>query len=110
VQKYQLLRAQAQSPGDGLRPLPPTERDRDRPVGEAGPEPLFEEHRSVGAAVAAGDDLEEVAVGILEVHASTTVVVIDRALGGAAGVGPVIEALIDDAAEDFVELGSRSSA
>jgi hypothetical protein len=55
-------------------------------------------------AVGTGDDLEEVAVGILEVHAAATVVVVDLAGLCLARVGPVFQPPLTDAPEDVVEV------
>ena len=56
------------------------------------------------ASVRRGDDLEEVAARILEVHAAAAVVMVDLALLLLRRVGPVVEAALFDAAEDLVEL------
>src|SRR5205807_1539008 len=54
--------------------------------------------------VRAGDDLEQVAVGVSEVHAATTVVVVDLARSAERRVGPVVEPPLGDPTEDLVEL------
>src|SRR5215510_11117438 len=59
---------------------------------------------SPAAAVRAGQKLEQVTVGVLEVHAATPVVVVDLAPSGLAGVGPVVEMSGAHAGEDVVEL------
>ena len=56
------------------------------------------------AAVRAGDDLEEVTVGIFEVNAAAAVIAVDFASAVLAGVGPVLQASLADAAEDRVEI------
>src|SRR5207245_4429477 len=56
------------------------------------------------AAVRPGDDLEEVAARILEVHAAAAVVAVDLALPLLLRVGPVVETALLDAPEDLVEL------
>src|SRR5262245_52952990 len=59
---------------------------------------------SPATAVRASQKLEQVAVGILEVHAAPAVIVVDLAAPGLAGVGPVVELSGADAAEDVVEV------
>src|SRR6185437_16351944 len=54
------------------------------------------------AAVRTGDDLEQVPVGIGEVHAPSAVVVVDLPGTRLHRIGPVIEALLADAAVDLV--------
>jgi len=51
------------------------------------------------AAVGPGDDLQQVAVGVFEVHAAAAVAVVDRPALGLAGIGPVGQLLVADAAE-----------
>ena len=51
------------------------------------------------------NDLQQVTVGIFEVHAAAAVVVVDLASTGLAGVSPVVETARTDAAEDLIELG-----
>ena len=54
--------------------------------------------------VRAGDDLQEVAVGVLEVHPAATVVVVDLTPVCEPRIGPVILVASLDAAKDLVEL------
>src|SRR5207253_10438304 len=56
------------------------------------------------AAVGAGDDLEEMTVGVAEVDPTAPVVVIDLARPHLAGVGPVVQPPLFDTAEDRVEV------
>src|SRR2546423_9836787 len=56
------------------------------------------------AAVGAGEELEQVAVGVLEVDAAAAVPAIDHAGLAPAGVGPVRQVLLADPAEGGVEL------
>jgi hypothetical protein len=56
------------------------------------------------AAVGASNDLEEVAIGIFEVHASAPIVAVDFTLPGLARVGPVTEPAVSDASEDGLEI------
>src|SRR6266699_755726 len=56
------------------------------------------------AAVGAGEELEQVAVGVLEVHAAATVPAVDRAALGPPRIGPVRQVLFADPAEGGVEL------
>ena len=58
----------------------------------------------LAAAVGAGEDLEEVAVGVLEIDASAAVVPADFAGAFSVWIGPVLEPSIADAAEDLVEV------
>src|SRR4051794_7019360 len=55
-------------------------------------------------AVGAGEELEEVAVGVLEVDAPPAVLVVDLAQAAAHRIGPVVEVEVLDAAEALVEL------
>src|SRR5207248_404912 len=61
--------------------------------------PLF-----LPAAIGHGDDLEEVPARLLEVHAAPAVMAIDLAFVALAGIGPVVEPALLDAAEDGVEF------
>ena len=54
--------------------------------------------------VRASDDLEQMAVRILEIHAAATEVMVDLAGSGSGGVGPVLERSGVDAAEHVVEI------
>src|SRR5437899_1366458 len=55
-------------------------------------------------AVRSSDDLEDVTVGVPEVHATTTVVAVDLPRPAESRVGPVVEPALRDPAEDLVEL------
>ena len=57
-----------------------------------------------GAAVGAGDDLEQVSVGIVEVDAAAAVFVVDLARLLLVRIGPMGEAPFGDPAEDRVEI------
>src|SRR5258708_5342424 len=61
-------------------------------------------HDTKLTAVRLGDDLEEVAARLFEVNAAAAVVVVDLALLLLHRIGPVVDALLLDAAEDLVEL------
>src|SRR5207248_8033701 len=67
--------------------------------------PYFSHLACLGlGAVRPRDDLEEVLARLLEVHAAAAVVVVDLALLLLHRIGPVVDALLPDAAEDLVEL------
>src|SRR5581483_1232821 len=73
----------------------------------AGPEqtaPRPRTLRSAAGAVGAGEDLQEVPVGVLEVAAPAPVPGVDLLRGVLVGVGPVGHVPGLDAAEDLVEL------
>src|SRR6516165_8830513 len=57
------------------------------------------------AAVGAGQDLQQVPVGVLEVQAAAAVAVVDDLAPGPAGIGPVGQALLAEAVEGGVEFG-----
>ena len=57
------------------------------------------------AAVRAGDDFEEVTVGVLEVDTASAVVVIDLARLLPPGIGPAGKISIPNPAENLVEFG-----
>src|SRR6516162_7404606 len=59
---------------------------------------------SAAAAVGPGDDLQQVAVGIVEVQAAAAVTVADLPPPGLARIRPVRQILLADAAERGVEL------
>src|SRR6185369_12961726 len=56
------------------------------------------------AAVRARDHLEQVAVGVGEVHAAPAVVVVDLPGVRAAGIGPVRDMALEGAAMDLLEV------
>src|SRR5713101_7038983 len=56
------------------------------------------------AAIRAGDDLQPVTVGVVEVQAAAAVVVVDRPGPAFAGIRPVRQPPVPDAAEGGVEL------
>src|SRR5262249_5194386 len=56
------------------------------------------------AAVRAREDLEQMAVWILEVHAAPAIAPVDLAGAALAGVGPVLEPPLANPAEDLVEI------
>src|SRR5207245_7405353 len=60
--------------------------------------------RLAAAAVRAGDDLQPVTVGVVEVQAAAAVVVVDRPGPALAGIRPIRQPPVPDAAEDGVEL------
>src|SRR5215211_3272232 len=59
---------------------------------------------AAAAAVRTGDDLEEVPVGVVEVHPAPAVVAVDPPGLRLPGVGPVVDAALEHPAEDGVEL------
>src|SRR6266566_4822204 len=61
--------------------------------------------RSAPAAVGAGDDLEDVAAGVLPVHAPAAVVGVELARPPLARIRPVRQFAGTDPAEDLVEVG-----
>src|SRR5688500_18540948 len=77
---------------------------RTRSLKVAAPSTVADRHRSAPASVGPGDDLQEVAAGVLPVDAATPVVVVDLAGPAAARVGPVGQLPFPDAPEDLVEL------
>src|SRR5215813_13444570 len=58
----------------------------------------------MSAAIRAGDDLHQVAVGVGEIDAASAVIVVDLPRPGPAGIGPVRHAAPGDAAEYDVEI------
>lgn len=56
------------------------------------------------AAVRAGDDLEEMAIGVFEVNPAAAVVAVDFPGAVLAGVGRVLQPSLADAAEDLIEV------
>jgi hypothetical protein len=58
-----------------------------------------------GCAVGPSDDLEEMPVRILKVHAATAVIVVDLARATPARVSPIVNAALTDPGEDLIELG-----
>ncbi|CAI8845146.1 protein of unknown function [Methylocaldum szegediense] len=54
--------------------------------------------------VRAGDDFEQVTVGIFEVQSASAVIVIDLAAPVLSGIGPVIELPLADAAKNAIEI------
>src|SRR5580693_2776614 len=63
---------------------------------------------SGAAAVRASDDLQDVAAGVLPVHAPAAVVGVELVRPALAGVGPVRQPTVPDPAEDLVEIGFRN--
>ena len=60
--------------------------------------------RTIARGRRARDDLEQVSVGVGEVHASSAVVAVDLAGLGLRGIRPVVDAALHDPPEDRVEL------
>src|SRR5579885_3071569 len=61
--------------------------------------------RGAGAPVGAGQDLEEMSVGVFEIGAAAVVPVVDLIAPPLVGIGPIGQAALLDAGEDLVELG-----
>src|SRR5262249_9134623 len=59
------------------------------------------------AAVRKGDDFEQMAIGVLEVHSAAAIVVVDSAGPLLPGVGPVLESSLAQTGEDSVEIVFR---
>jgi hypothetical protein len=58
----------------------------------------------IGCAIGPSDDLEEMPIRILEVHAATAVIVVDLARATLARVGPIVDAALADPGKYLIEL------
>src|SRR5215475_11793508 len=86
-------------------------RRRDAPAGRSGRAamrpPRAPDSRSripAAAAIGAGDDLEQVTVGVFEVEPAAAVVAIDLPPRRLTGIGPVGKLPVADSCEDLVEF------
>lgn len=58
----------------------------------------------VAAGVGPGENFQQVTIGVFEVESAAAVVAVDLARSPLAGVGPVLNSALANAAEDLIEV------